>query len=110
MNTFSTLTFCLLVSVKVIYAQETLPDPPTNFIESLSYTEETNEMNSIIRNGTKPLSNTDLGKLKPKKIINKVNLYLEQNGNQKKYITNVTNSEQQSYFSKVKTTYLTVSF
>lgn len=110
MRTFRSLTFCVFISFKIIHAQEHLPDPPSNYIERLSFTEEINETNSMVIKGTRPLSNTDLGKLKPKKTINNVVIYLEQNGTQKKYITTVYNSEQQPYFSQIKTTYLDGKF
>lgn len=102
-TTLLTRAFSLGALMCATLLQAQLPDPPKDWVEKLSYREETYDLTEKSAKGSQ-ISLMDQGKMMPKQKVDEVEQYLDREGYTTTFIRTVSNSEDRSYFSNVATT------
>jgi len=98
---YSGILLKALLDSSVLWAQ--LPEAPKNWVEKLTYREETHDITDKSSKGSQ-VSIMDQGKMMPKHKVDEVELYLDREGYTTTFIRTRSNSEDRSYFSNVATT------
>lgn len=81
-----------------------LPQPPSQYLEKLSFEEEVSILNKYNEDSTSNFLSTDKISLGNKKIVDHYDIYLEGNGIVTTYITHISNSEYEQFYRNPKTT------